>query len=231
MRYIYKFAYEIERHLYDYSNTIQDNEELNILSIGCGPSSDLFGFENYNKSLDEHKTINYIGIDLNRKWFYIHEKLKSKSQHNQKINYIYEDIFEYIDQINPFRKRLKTNILILQYVISDMAKYNSEKEMHNFFDRLMEDIILYMPNNSMVIINDINNYELSNKYFDYIANILHNEDYIIDKRYYESKYRATASYGEAIVPIKVPYKIEEYIEKRYNPHIECSSSSLIIRKV
>ena len=120
-KYIYKYSSEIE-HAFNECNLLSDKEYLNILSIGCGPCTDLVGIKNAIGA--EDIDLKYVGVDLNERWRNIHEFIRDNSN-EMEIDFIYDDIFNVLDK----DKNIEFNVLVLQYVLSDMFKYNDDKSM------------------------------------------------------------------------------------------------------
>lgn len=228
-KYGYRYAYEIERLLQDYLYDIKRFESLNILSIGCGPCTELFGLANICDS--HNKPVKYEGIDLNKKWENIHRLIKEKFSSNITLRFYYKDIFDFINHLNSEKKVLKINIVIFQYVISDIIKYKSREEVCIFLRKLVIEIITYLPSGALIIFNDINHKEKARDSFDYLESLLSKDNYEILKYHFEGKTEEYYIYGEKIEDNRVPYQIPDYIDNRYSPWIMCRSAALIIRKV
>lgn len=229
-KYAYRYAFEIEQLFKLKMDQIKNLDSLNILSVGCGPCTELLGITNLSNFVQ--KPIKYNGIDLNGKWEKIHLILRDKLIHEISLNYHYEDIFDFINKINPQKKVLQSNILIFQYVISDIIKYKSITEVYVFMQNLFDKIVEYLPKNSIIIFNDINYKTKTRDIYDYFASLLPEEKYEVKKYYFkgntEEEYFA---YGEAIKENEVPYVIPDYIQNRYNPWYICKSAALVVGKV
>ncbi|EPB8152961.1 hypothetical protein PTM93_02945 [Clostridium perfringens] len=226
-KYSYKYLSEIGNIFYR-QNFINEREKLNIISIGCGPCTDLMGIKQYIENNDLTITLKYLGIDLNENWKDIHKFIKSDFK-EEDIDFIYDDVF------NVFNKEDNIgnyDILFLQYLISDMIKYNDNDSMNTFIDNLVEKIISHMPVGSLIIINDINLQDvriyfelilkkMSEKNFEYKYERLHFDNYARPTHYHYG-----SEYCDNDLICNIPVEIQE----KYNPWMFCSSSQLIIKR-
>lgn len=229
-KYAYRYAFEIEQLLKLHIDQIKNFDSINILSIGCGPCTELLGIANLSSMLNKH--ITYNGIDLNEKWEKIHSIIKEKLSKEVTLKYFYKDIFEILSSITPTKKMFESNILIFQYVISDIIKYKSTEEMHSFMQSLFADVVECLPKNAIIIFNDINHKQKARDTFDYFASLLPDNKYKIHKYYFKGKVEEEYFiYGEEIKEADVPYWIPDYIENKYNPWCMCKSAALVIGKV
>lgn len=74
------------------------------------------------------KKIEYFGVDLNSIWFPIHHQIKKLLQDvsEVKVRYTYRDIFRVLEKIDS---TWRPNVLMLQYVISDMVANSESREV------------------------------------------------------------------------------------------------------
>lgn len=227
-KYIYKYSSEVD-HLFqtnDYLNTLPF---YNILSIGCGPSTELYGILNYLQRHSISKQINYIGCDLNAIWQPIHIETKNIIERRDldvNLQFIYGDIFDNFGSIN-----YAVNILILQYVISDMHVHNCN--LNNFIDGLINWIINNMNGNCYILLNDINHNVKARDYFDKIISKLRSRNIYItcDKYYFANRIRDYVyPYGVMHPNNDITSIIPRQILDKYNPWGFCSSAQLVIKK-
>ncbi|SET45617.1 hypothetical protein SAMN05660297_02450 [Natronincola peptidivorans] len=228
-KYSYRYSFEIEKILNYYRDIINQFQDIHVLSVGCGPCTELMGIASFNSQ--NKKTVKYNGIDLNHKWKSIHDRIINKFDDSYKLNFYYKDVFQFINQINPQKKQLHSNIVIFQYVLSDMKKYKSKDEIYFLFKRFHDEIFQYLPKGALVVCNDINHKEKVRDLYDLFETILPQGEYHIDKYHFITKTDSYYKYGNGIVETRVPYYIPEYIDNRYNPWITCNSAAFIIRKV
>jgi hypothetical protein len=226
-KYIFKYSCEID-YLFQRNNSLNQLSYYNILSIGCGPTSDLYGILNYFQRNNIDNKLNYIGCDLNNIWNEIHEQTKLiLNKRGITIRFVYEDIFNIIDYIP-----LDINIIILQYVISDMVthKYNVD----DFFNNLTDKIIDNMNSNSFIIINDVNHNTQARIYFGKLIYLLRTKGincgiecyhFHNDNRDYTYPYGNLHNDDRVSPLMSIPRNII-----KYNPWNYCTSAQLVIRK-
>ena len=68
--YIYAYSSEIW-HLFNVENDLQNLDEYRVLSIGCGPTSELFGISRFANN----KNIQFVGFDTNELWKDIQDRV------------------------------------------------------------------------------------------------------------------------------------------------------------
>jgi hypothetical protein len=151
--YIYKYASEI--HYLLQKHPLTTFTEFSILSLGCGSCADLFGINNFLTEQKRVIPIIYRGIDCNPKWKSTQDEIKEIFP-DYKISFTQSDVFDYLDSITD--DFVLPNILILQYLLNELIKNNDVEKMNEFVKDLVAKIISKMPDNSIIIINDINHY-------------------------------------------------------------------------
>lgn len=143
----------VQKHFYRYTSEMESVFErffdgcqghITISSIGCGPASELFGIIGYKERNPQSTfTFDYNGFDIDDiwqpVWSYAESKFKYAHFHKQ-------DFFEY------YNTHETPDVVILNYMLSDMAKYSPEG-ISQFLGNLLS-FIDSMPY-GMVIINDI----------------------------------------------------------------------------
>lgn len=232
-RYGYRYAFEMESLLKKYKENLDEFSKIQVLSIGCGPCTDLLALSNINRF--SSKPVKFNGIDLNRNWEIIHGFLKDVFKERYQLDFYYQDIFTFLDKINPDGKGLNSNIVTFQYVFSDMAKYKAKQEINLFLEKFYERVIKHLPSGSLVILNDINHQELSRSIFELLENILPPSGYQVDKYHFHNRLEegreSYYSYGSNLGEVLVPYPIPEHIQNRYNPWVLCKGAAMVVRKV
>lgn len=223
-KYMYRHSSEIQ-HIFNANKILLKKlNYIDILSLGCGPCSELMGL---NNCITSTKDIRFMGIDINNKWQPIHNFISKKSNDIQ-TNFIYDNIFN----ISKYNSYTKYNILILQYVLSDMNNYHSKQDILKFIEKLVECVIVKMEPYSLIIINDINHYTARNYFSSFETYMKKNNLKFTSKEcsfkndYKESYYHYGYEYISNALTTKVPSNIQEY----YNPWMSCSSAQIIIRK-
>lgn len=126
--YAAKYASEM-LYLMCKSEAMAEIEDYNVLSIGCGSCPDLMALERYCDEPGSEKTIEYTGIDMNKRWTMIHNEIK---RHPSDI--IQRSNFSYRDAVTGLFPIIDTNVVVLQYFISHLYN-NGQIANVNFFSK------------------------------------------------------------------------------------------------
>jgi hypothetical protein len=226
-KYSFRYSSEIRKILRLYESILSNFDSINVLSIGCGPATELLGITDIGQKLG--KIINYIGIDQNNQWVEVHDFLLDKQSPKLRMKFLYQDMFEVVPQINPNKNRIQSNVIIFQYVISDMLKYYTHEELTSNFEVFKSIVLNYTMKNSMVIFNDINTKAVTT-FYDQIC-INWKDSFHGNKYHFLDLSKPLFPYGKEIQESRIEYSIPDYIEKRYNPWNNCRSAALVLRKV
>lgn len=231
-KYIFKYSSEIEILIRecDWINQLSD---YNIISIGCGPCTDLFGFINYIEKTEEIKPVKYWGIDHSYNWIIVHEKLKKiVTGNNIRFRFLYHDVFKFIDKLNLDNYKWRPNILIFQYVISDFVKVKTIQDVNTFIDQVINYILKYMPSGSLVIFNDINHNTKARDYFEYFSSkISHHRKINIERYHFHNNNKPNNywHYGTQHSNNDTTIEIPEEVILQYSPWQFCSSAQLVLK--
>ena len=142
LKHFYRYISEIESIFERHFNGC--SAHLNIASIGCGPASELFGIIDYKERNPQSTfSFDYKGFDLDDIWRPLWDY--SEGRFNN-VHFINQDFFDY------YSTHDKPDVIILNYMLSDMAKYHTDR-MQQFLDKLLS-FLEQLPC-GMVIINDI----------------------------------------------------------------------------
>ncbi|MGD9971812.1 MAG: hypothetical protein AB7S77_02000 [Desulfatirhabdiaceae bacterium] len=230
-RYIYKYSSEVE-YLINNINLLRQLPELNIVSIGCGPVTELFGFLNYMNRDNDQRNLRFRGFDLNNIWNNIHNQIKliTQDDHRLKLDFYYYDVFDIFDQIERRGVSDSPNILFLQYLISDMVAH--DYDVKSFIDRLGKLMFSKMPLNSFLIINDINHNTKARDYFEYIHQTFSQTYPITAYRFhFENRNREWFyAYGKRHPSNDITNSIPDHVRCKYKPWDFCSSAQIVIHK-
>ncbi len=228
-KYIYKYSSEI-KYLFEAHHTLIGLDNLRVLSIGCGPCTDLFGILTAIENSEDNKKLEYTGIDLNDTWVDIHDYILANKSDDFKVEFIYDDVFNIIHS-DKFKKEINPNIIVFQYVLSDIIKYNNDIEIKDFLDKLINEIIIKLEDDSFIIFNDINHMD-TRKYFDYMRNKISSQGINIQwkKHHFKHDIKPYYRYGTEHDSNNVAYDVPFEILGTYSPWTFCSSSQLVIRK-
>jgi hypothetical protein len=223
--YIFKYSSEIQRILEKHKKLFNNIDEFNVLSIGCGPCTELIGFINFlSSNLELNQNINYLGVDRNDIWTSIHDKIRELIN---TVSFLYRDI-ESSDLVN-----YSPNFLIFQYVFSHIYKQKrtidgTKEEISNFMN-----IVDKMGNNSYIILNDINKPYKATDYFNYFFTLVR-EKYPSSRmaNYYFNdgiRYGNNPSYGNRFIDNSVYHSPSPNYRLKYHSYWSCSSAQMIIQ--
>lgn len=190
-----RYASEIYYALEEYSSVLNYFENYNLLSIGCGPATDLVGVDYYNKINRINKSINYFGIDIEKTWKEIHKNIEKFLLKENNINK-----FEicYCDAINFFRDNFiyatNINIIILNYLISSFIADNNAAKINELFYYITNFISKNKIKNCLIVINDVNYHLRGKNSFKNILQILNDNSISIFS--FKQKYFSGSTFGE-----------------------------------
>lgn len=229
--YSHKYASEI-LYLLQKSGYLLDIDKYHVLSIGCGACPDLMAFEAYINDSHQSKEVSYIGVDKNELWKPHHDNIieyASSSSAIRKVQFVYEDATEmFLQEAIP-----KTNVLVLQYLISYFYSNNQVGIIDSFFDSLVRNIVDYRDDSKpfVIIINDVNSNNLGRDIFKSLldkvkAKGLHGStsQFYFDGRTIKNDYMR---YGTAHESSELIFQIPAEIEN-YEPWHFCTSAQLLI---
>ena len=150
-----KYASEIAYPLREISS-LAAKKELNVLSIGCGPCTDLLAIDYLKQTgIFNYKALCYVGVDINKTWQCIHEDIKKYKSPETNLFFNYNDIRNLYNKISTSSKWVP-DIIVFQYVLSDMQKFFQPKENEDFLQMMSNYINTKLLSGSIVLINDIN---------------------------------------------------------------------------
>ena len=150
VKHFYRFASEIEIAFRVIYNTERQNwnSNINVVSLGCGPSSELYGIINELHNQQSNLGVSYHGFDTNVIWQKIWNlNIDICKQHN--VTYTTDDMFAYYTEHSDEH----IDILILNYLLSDVARNMQNEEKTAFLDKLAE--FIDVMDVQYVIFNDI----------------------------------------------------------------------------
>jgi hypothetical protein len=229
-KYIFKYSSEIH-HLLKNLKSLPKFNEYNIMSIGCGPCTELAGVIKYAKQDGHDIPVNYIGFDMNRIWTPIHVEIEKMFKVNcitGTVRFIYGDAYKIIRRMDTSNLGWRPNILLLQYVLSDLRK--SKINVTSFLAELNEHVIPLMPKNSYIIINDINHFTVR-PYFERLSDLVSNNyNTWIFKGHYKNNNKKAYEYGVCHKSNSLTSQIPPSILLKYSPWLFCSSAQMVIKK-
>ena len=170
--YVCKYAHKYTSELIYAFSLLKDlkvKRHLKVLSIGCGPCTDLLALD-YLVRAGEYGfvTLDYQGVEINTEiWNNIYDNIYDLKPQSWSFEVIPRDICDYIDTL--LRQDWKPDLIVLQYVFSDMRKHTPSQTITTMIDSLAL-FIDSCEKNTYIVCNDIryhfNNINKSN-HFDY----------------------------------------------------------------
>lgn len=116
------------------SKGLEEYSEYNILSIGCGPATDLVAFDYFNKANELFKPINYYGIDKEVAWNNIHQKITDFKDEDAYLNSVRFDTNEILDSVQNLDEPF--NVFILGYIISSFSNKGNLEDLNKIYNCL-----------------------------------------------------------------------------------------------
>jgi hypothetical protein len=215
--YIYAKSSEIY-HLFNRHLELRALDHYRILSIGCGPASELFGISD---AIPE-SLIDYKGYDLNPFWGGIHTTISNSALYdlNRNIEFYCSNVFEEYGTLD-----FTPNVLVLSYLISHLPKAGIV--VNDFLLNLERIIIDSMPNNSFIILNDTNHRTVRDN-FEVLLNNLNKRG---RARYIATRYRFDGYTYEGSIRHQndnIIYPIPQTIRDRFDTWRECGKTAQIV---
>lgn len=149
LRYCNMYASEIYKILNSsFFGFLFEKRSVSVVSLGCGPATELVALD--KKCSECNISFSYTGYDKNHIWDTCQGIIKNL------VSYSNRNVATFCcKKLMPNDILLKnTDLLILNYVISDIYKHN-KSALSSFFDSL-EQMFAFMPENSFIVINDVN---------------------------------------------------------------------------
>lgn len=144
LKHANRYASEISWAVWDSRSLFNLEQPLKIASVGCGPSTELYGFM---RAL--YKTpFYYTGFDLSEVWKSVQEYNKvNLTNSNRHVSYLNQDFIQYMTDTSA-----NYDILIFNYFFSDFIKYNPEDCL-----AFIEELVPYILEGHFktIIINDV----------------------------------------------------------------------------
>lgn len=154
LRFFNRFASEIAYIVGSLKDDyLRDRKSLNVVSLGCGPGSEVYGFIHALRLKAPHIVMNYQGYDLNSVWSdvqQISKRVLSSTQHQ--VEFFNLNMF---GAYSGFREGA-CDMLVLNYLLSDALKYYTDQTK----ERFVEDIAQFVFENDVknILFNDSSYY-------------------------------------------------------------------------
>lgn len=227
--YVCKYSHKYASEMIYALEQLKDiwGKPLKVMSIGCGPCTDLFAID-YLQREGGLSQVEYRGIDLNDIWRKIHTVIMENQEIND-VKFFYENVFDFIDVIS--RKRWLPDLVIFQYVFSDMRKNADDQEIEAFIANISE-FINRLPINSYIILNDVNLQNSQGGGRDYFYSLYKRLIGCESLRYHfnnnnrPNHFDYGVEYDTNDLLWAIPSKL-----RRYSPFQSCASAQRIIKRV
>lgn len=151
LRFFYRFASEVATLLNRIS--FRNISNLNVVSLGCGPGSEIYGILKAFINQNATTTLFYEGHDLNPCWTDVQNISKQcLLQTSHHIDFYTTDLFA---DFHGFQDNI-VHLLILNYLLSDAAKFMVRQKRILFVEEIANFILSNNVRN--VFFNDISYY-------------------------------------------------------------------------
>lgn len=152
LRFFNRFASEICYAMRSYRYTA-DIQRLNVVSLGCGPGSEVFGIIKAFRTLNMNVSLHYEGHDLLDVWEPVQHQVQATfANTSHVINFHTSNLFADFHRFDDGN----IHLLVLNYLLSHAAKFYSVQQKHQFVDDIVEFVVQYGVKN--ILFNDINYY-------------------------------------------------------------------------
>lgn len=215
-------------------------QEFKVLSFGCGPCTDLFAIDYLHKqNILSYSDIEYRGVDYSEDvWRRVHQDILKFENDNCRIKFFYQDACELINTIA--KGNWIPNLIVFQYVFSDMQKHTKNKNINDFINTFAEYYNMKARYNTYIVLNDINlgrEYGGGREYFDQLFGKLNNsvcrKGRFCNDNSRSDYYPRGYTYGEdsdGEFPCNDNlFELSPWRE--YDPFDTCASAQMIIKKV
>lgn len=230
-KYAYKYASEIVYGLTWFAD-IREKETLKVMSVGCGPCTELAAVDYLKrKGVLKYEKLQYRGIDsLGNVWERIWGDIKE--YFGDGIEFYQKDILELVDIITMHS--WVPDVLIFQYVFSDMYKHSSTIEINQFIDKLATFLNTCSEKPIYILCNDINlskAYNGGREFFDELESKISYPKIVRRKHFNNKNKDRHFEYGKEYKRNTLIFgDIPDEIRRAYNPFDSCASAQILIKK-
>lgn len=226
-RYTSELMYAIKK-----CSDICNIDELRVLSFGCGPCTDLFALDALKEKRElSFNDVQYHGVDYSKDvWVNIHHDIIEMKKEYMKVSFFYDDMCQYIDKLA--QENWTSNLIIFQYVFSDMQKHTLTRNINYFIKKFAEYFNSKILPNSYIILNDINlsrRLDGGREYFDNLQEQLKNTKYHKNHFYNDNSANGGYTYGDTQPVNKNYFDLSDL--SSFSPFNTCASAQMIIKKV
>lgn len=232
-KYAFKYTSEMIYAL-DGIDKLLRADNLNVLSIGCGPCTDLFAFD-YLRESGKYRfnKLEYVGVEPLDAWREIQEQIQIQCcKTNMKTYFKHNRIQDFLPILT--KDRYKSDVIIMNYFLSDFRKYGGENSVIDFLRKIVYYIVNVSPD-AVIIINDINldcSRGGGRDYFDTLFDILQMKGFKCVRRHFNNSNKPNHfDYGDEYSSNELIFTNELIFKYNYyEPYSSCSSAQIIIYK-
>ena len=230
-KYSHKYSSEL---IYAFSSLegLAQKTYLSVLSIGCGPCTDLLALEHlYNTGVYSFFNLDYIGIELVPDvWSNIYNDIYNNMPPFWTKRIVAANICDYLNVMQ--HDKWRPDLISLQYVFSDMQKHEERSRIES----MICDLASYFDsceNGTYLVCNDINLstfYGGGREYFDDLLSHVNSNQQYYKKHFCNSNKNNHFDYGVEWEDNKLIVNPPETLSQ-YSPFMSCASAQMIIKKV
>lgn len=236
-KYSFRYASEIVYGLRQIAD-IKDKRNLKVMSVGCGPCTELAAIDYLRQRGElQYDTLEFHGIDpLSQVWDNIWKDIKD--YFGGGIEFYPNDVLDLVDII--IKKQWIPDVIIFQYVFSDMYKNNTQKDIEEFIEKLACFLDEQTDKSIYILANDINlstSYGGGRDFFDILKDKMHASK-IVKKFHFDNLSKESHfNYGEEYLSNELIFDIDskeidsEEIAETYEPFDSCASAQILITKL
>lgn len=143
LKHGHRYASEMDKIMSYFANNQQLPAAPNVYSVGCGPSTELFGVINRLPN----RVVHYKGFDTNAIWKPLND-FSSSLFPGHFVQFTDEDFFQYMAENNEH-----IDVLIFNYLLSDIVRRENAAVCAAFLDNVVR--LCEARRISHIVINDI----------------------------------------------------------------------------
>lgn len=230
-KYAYKYASEIVYGLEQFID-IQNKKKLKVMSVGCGPCTELAAIDYLRQiGMLKYDELEYRGIDpLENVWGQIWNDIRE--YFGKEIRFFSNNVLELVDVI--IKHNWVPDLIIFQYVFSDMYKHFGQREIEIFIEKLANYLNASKNKPVYVLANDINlstHYYGGREFFDLLDLKIHTPKNVRKMHFDNINRDRHFEYGEEYQSNELIFDdISSKIKRAYNPFESCASAQILIKK-
>ncbi len=234
-KYSYRYTSELI-HLLSCLESLKSRNFIKVISLGCGPSTDLMALDYLHENgIYSFERLEYRGVDYSESvWKNIYNDIDSWGKEGFSVKRYFGDVCTL-----TFNKGAWIpDLIVLQYVLSDMTKHSSKNDIENFIEELARFIDDKLLPNSYILLNDINlsvTYGGGREYYDLLFSKLKTCEMVCGRFHDDNNASGGYRYGQCSwneMPSNKNFFSWDYNwNVKYSPFNTCASAFMIIKKV